>query len=184
MSTVPITYIPNFVPDPDVYLERFWSELSWVQHDGVPRKEYYCPSKQIPYTYGSGRGIRTYQPQPQHELIDSIQKSIEVHIETSFDVCFLNGYANQRDHLGWHSDNSPEMDDTRPIAIVSFGVEREILFCPIEDTKNVTKLRLGNGSLCLMHAGMQDTHMHRIPKAGYLCGRRVSMTYRGFTSGI
>lgn len=181
MNTVPVTYEPNFIANPDVCLERLWSELAWVQHPQVPRREYYIPNVTLPYTYGSGRGVRTYAPQPTHELVEEIRSSIERVVNTTFDVCFLNGYADQSDQLGWHSDNSPEMDDDRPIAIVSFGVEREIWFCPIGNKLAITKLKLGDGSLCIMSKGMQDTHMHRIPKAGFKCGRRVSLTFRGFS---
>ncbi len=46
----------------------------------------------------------------------------------------------------------------------------------------ITKLKLGHGSLCLMQPGMQDTHQHRIPKAGFQCGERISLTFRGYVS--
>jgi alkylated DNA repair dioxygenase AlkB len=123
-----------------------------------------------------------------------------------FDVVFLNGYKDGSDHLGWHSDDSEEMDDMRPIAIVTLGQAREIWFRERPITKllgngtisldsgppkratNVTvtsqpeveKLTLEHGSLCLMAAGMQDTHQHRIPKAAFQpCGPRISLTFRG-----
>jgi hypothetical protein len=38
---------------------------------------------------------------------------------------------------------------------------------------------LAPGSLFLMHAGMQATHEHRIPKVGHEVKPRISMTYRG-----
>ena len=41
-------------------------------------------------------------------------------------VCFNNLYLNQRDLLGWHGDDSPDMDDAKPIVSVSLGVERDI----------------------------------------------------------
>lgn len=74
------------------------------------------------------------------------------------------------------------MDDSRPIAIVSLGAEREIWFQRADPERRLItpdKLRLGNGSLCLMAAGMQDTHQHRIPKAGRVVGPRISLTFRG-----
>jgi alkylated DNA repair dioxygenase AlkB len=182
----PILYTKdlNLIVGPDVLMNRLWDELCWTQHEGVPRREYYCPSLPITYTYGSGRGIRTYEPQPSHEIIELIQSKVEILTKTKFDACFVNGYEDQSDSLHWHSDNSPEMDNKRPIAIVSLGVEREIWFCPIEDKKSITKLKLENGSLCLMAKGMQQTHMHRIPKASFQCGKRVSLTFRGFSKEV
>lgn len=176
----PIEYIKDFISNPSTIAERLWSELAWERRETTPRFEYYCNDFNIPYTYGAGRGVRTYDPQPYHPLILEIRNKIEELTKTTFEVCFLNGYKDQRDHLGWHADDSPEMDDERPIAIVSFGAEREIWFCPQTDRDDVTKLLLNSGSLCLMKPGMQDTHFHRIPKASSLVGSRVSLTFRGY----
>jgi alkylated DNA repair dioxygenase AlkB len=99
------------------------------------------------------------------------------------------------------------MDDARPIAIISLGVERDIMFrqilsptcsccrakrdeshkmsCYVRDSwktnfTQIEKQKLGHGSLCLMAPGMQDTWQHRIPKAGFQCGERISLTFRGY----
>jgi alkylated DNA repair dioxygenase AlkB len=178
MTTPPITYIPDFLTNPDYF--EYLKELAWVRRDNTPRMEYYINSVNVPYTYGKGEFARTYEPQPMDMTLSIIKASVEVRFNTTFEVCFLNRYLNQKDHLGWHSDNSPEMDDSRPIAIVSFGVERDIWFRPIGSSDDITKLKLGNGSLCLMAPGMQDTHQHRIPKASFHCGERISLTFRGY----
>jgi alkylated DNA repair dioxygenase AlkB len=175
-----ITYTPKFIADPDLALKTLQEELNWVRRETTPRSEYYINAAQVPYTYGSGRGVRTYEPQPIHPLVADITKQLEALTGTKFEVCFLNRYHDQSDHLGWHADDSPEMDDSRPIAIISLGAEREIWFCPQNDKTQVTKQKLEHGSLCLMPAGMQDTHFHRIPKAGFLCGERISLTFRGY----
>jgi alkylated DNA repair dioxygenase AlkB len=160
--------------------DALWNELAWERREGTPRREYYANDIAVPYTYGRGAGRRSYAPSVWHPAMRSIQLGLETFAAKRFEVCFLNGYENQKDQLGWHSDDSPEMDDDRPIGIVSLGVAREIWFCPIGDKTSITKLTLAPGSLCLMGAGMQDTHMHRIPKAGFDCGERISLTFRGF----
>ncbi len=174
------TYIPNFIKSPDEVFNRLLNDLAWVRRDNTPRLEYYANKAEVPYTYGRGAGVREYLPMPWHIDMDSMRESLEALSGCSYEVCFLNRYEDQRDHLGWHADDSPEMDDARPIAIISLGVEREIYFRPQNDRENITKLKLGHGSLCLMHAGMQDTHYHKIPKAGFTCGQRISLTYRGY----
>lgn len=195
-SRAPIIYCRAWLKsiDPALALDRLWNELGWVQHEGVPRREYYVNrlADPKPYTYGSGRGIRTYQPQPMHDLIDMVWGAAEEAAGCEFDVCFLNGYRDSRDQLGWHSDDSPEMDDARPIAIVTLGAEREIWFRPIPPARVIRsidptapepeKLLLHSGSICLMRPGMQDTHQHRIPKAGHITGPRVSFTFRGIAA--
>lgn len=178
---VPITYKPGFLANPAEVFARLWAELDWQKRDSTPRREYYCNEVAVPYTYGSGAGVRTYEVQPWHPDIRAIKAQLEAETGTVFEVCFLNGYENSRDHLGWHADDSPEMDDDRPIAIVTLGAEREIWFCPQANKSDVTRISLSSGSLCLMAPGMQDTHFHRIPKAGFECGPRISLTFRGYT---
>lgn len=178
----PVVYVPKFVLDPSIALSRLSAELQWEQRD-APRMEYYCNDVQRPYLYGKGRGARTYEPRPWHPIIQQIRSALEAYTNATFEVCFLNRYLDQSHHLGWHADDSPEMDDERPIASVSLGVEREIWFRHTDRTGEVERLLLGDGSLCLMQPGMQDTWQHRIPKASFMCGERISFTFRGYVGG-
>jgi len=182
MLTPPITYIHNFIQNPTEAKDILCSQLKWEKRDNSPRHEYYCNDLKLPYTYGSGKGQRTYEPQLYHPTITYIKNDLEKWAGCKFEVCFLNKYVNQSEHLGWHCDNSPEMDDDRPIAIISLGAEREIWFRPIEnnDPNHITKLTLNSGSLCLMAPGMQDQWQHRIPKASFKCTERISLTFRGY----
>lgn len=178
----PITYVHDFVPDPDEALRALRDELTWERRPDAPRGEYYANDNAVPYTYGRGRGQRTYHPRPWHSVMLKLRERIEAHLGCGvLDVCFLNRYENAREHLGWHADDSPEMDDARPIAVVSLGAERPIEFRPIAArTLRPAGFILGHGSLCVMHAGMQDTWEHRIGKASFQCGLRISLTYRGY----
>ncbi len=175
----PIKYYDKFFPNADELFTSLRDELEWERRDTAPRCEYYCNDFPEFYIYGRGRGERLYEPRPYHESILSIRKELENLTGTVFEVCFLNRYLNQSDHLGWHADDSPEMDDSRPIGIVSLGVEREIWFKNLA-APEIEKLTLGHGSLCLMLPGMQETHYHRIPKASFKCGERISLTFRGY----
>ncbi len=207
MSTAPVTYVPKFVSDPDKAFAALRDDLDW-EHRDAPRREYYCNDIPKPYVYGRGKGKRLYMPRPYHPVIMEIRRALESHAGATFEVCFLNRYLNQSDHLGWHADDSPEMDDARPIASISLGVEREIWFRPKppalvevgedrrteeerrwhervttkrrEEAPLVEKLKLGHGSLCLMAPGMQDIWQHQIPKSSCQCGERISLTFRGY----
>jgi len=44
----------------------------------------------------------------------------------------------------------------------------------------ITGIDLGPGSVFIMHPGMQQTHQHRIPKAGKVVSPRISLTFRGY----
>jgi alkylated DNA repair dioxygenase AlkB len=116
----PITYTPGFISNSIDALGILHRELSWERRGSTPRSEYYVNRLgPIPYTYGVGAGKREYLPKPTHPLIEEIFATLLRETKVSFDVCFLNRYHNQSDHLGWHADDSPEMDDLRPIAIIS-----------------------------------------------------------------
>lgn len=176
------TYIPNFIEDADKALDTLVTDLDWVKRGTTPRMEYYVSRFGLPYTYGTGEYAREYLSQPTHELIENIEAKLKAQTGFEYEVCFLNRYEDQSDHLGWHADDSPEMDDNRPICIISLGVEREIWFKKQGDgNADKSVLKLEHGSLCIMPAGFQDAYYHRIPKAGFVCGRRISLTYRGYT---
>ena len=179
----PVGYIRDFAVFPDRVLQSLQEELNWVRHSDAPRSEYYCNDVMMPYTYGRGNGRRTYHPQPWHPVILDIRSRLEEETKCKFEVCFLNRYLNQSDSLGWHADDSPEMDDARPIGVVSFGAEREIWFRRKGEKQVIDKLKLHHGSLCLMKPLMQDAWEHRIPKASFQCGERISLTFRGYVKG-
>jgi alkylated DNA repair dioxygenase AlkB len=201
----PVKYIEKFVPNPDMAFVRLRDDLTWERRGDAPRSEYYCNDFPKPYVYGRGRGRRLYEPRPYHPVVLAIRKDLEALCKATFEVCFLNRYLNQSDQLGWHADDSPEMDDARPIVTVSLGVAREIWFRSkpaaglrgvsddvvildqsMEKTgaivPSIEKLLLGHGSAAIMEAGMQDTHEHRIPKASFMCGERISLTFRGYVN--
>ena len=172
-------YFTKFVDRPEVAFQRLRDELDWVRPSNS-RSEYYTNQVDVPYTYGSGRGQRTYEVQPTHEVIEQIRQKLEDEYGCKFEVCFLNMYLDGTDFLGWHADDSPEMDPDRPIVTVSLGAEREIWFCPQEDKSRQTHILLKNGSAFAMRRGLQKTHFHRIPKASKPCGPRISLTFRGY----
>jgi alkylated DNA repair dioxygenase AlkB len=176
----PVTYLSNFIDNPDEVFKTLWAMPDWERRGSTPRRERYSNTHDVPYVYGRGMGVREYLPLPWHPAMLDMKSKLESHTLTSFEVCFLNGYENSKDQLGWHADNSDTMDDARPIAILTLGAEREIWFRENGNDETRESLVLGHGSLCLMAAGMQDTHEHRIPKAGFECGPRISLTFRGY----
>lgn len=174
-----------------------WNELDWIRHSDAPRREYWTNTLDRPYTYGRGAGIRTYEAQAKRAEVDLIQilvrdKLVSLGIAPDdgqfnyFEGCFLNGYEGARDWLGWHEDDDPGIDHSKPIAIVSIYEDpkkkpRSIQFRERvgDGFSEVIDQPLAHGSLCIMPAGFQFSHQHRIPKAGFDCSNRISLTYRG-----
>lgn len=185
--TSPVTYYPDFLDQSTegVWFDRLWNELDWERRPDAPRREYWTcgePGKQS-YTYGRGKGVRTYYPRPEHEMTKYGRGRLFETTSTFFHGCFLNGYEDERDSLGWHSDDDPGIDHTKGIAVITLGSGRAIQFMPIGgDKSSVEELFLEPGSMLLMHPGMQQTHLHRIPKVGRKTGARISMTYRALNA--
>ncbi len=185
----------------DLMLAGFIHELAWVQETSA-RSEYYWHEAGHPYTYGEGNGRRTYEAQPSHPWIDMIGHQVSWRCyglkrvdrtpwrnseysqgrdyPTLFDMCFLNWYDNKSQALGWHADDSPEMDPSYPIAVVSLGAQRPIYFRRKGSSGSdaISSLQLEHGSLLIMYPGMQLEWEHKIPKADHELGPRVSLTYR------
>lgn len=172
----PVDYREDFVENS--LFEKLWADLPWERREDAPRRECWMNDWGKPYTYGRGAGMRTYIPQPWNADVLHIRDMIAVITGTAFEGCFINGYEGPRDHLGWHADDSPEIDGGRPIAVVSLGSARKIMFRP-QESNSAEALVLKPGSLLLMRPGMQSTHFHRIPKHSADCGPRISLTFRG-----
>lgn len=184
-----ITYVPGFIENPDYWFNTLWDELSWERRPDAPRREYWTNPYGRSYTYGRGAGERTYESSPSHPVINIGRTLIETDHGVELEGCFLNGYETSRDWLGWHADDDPRIDHSKPIAIITVGQARAIQFREVlvPADKGVTKGEYGpvqeqmleNGSLCLMAPGMQQTHQHRIPKVAVVVKPRISLTYRG-----
>jgi alkylated DNA repair dioxygenase AlkB len=179
----PVIYRPNFIGTMKItnegMFEHLWETLPWERRFDAPRRECWMSTLNLPYSYGRGVGRRTYDPLPWHQTVVEIQAQLNADLGVFFEGCFVNGYEGAKDQLGWHADDSPEIDPTKPIAVVSFGYPREIWFSLIDGTE-IEKQMLEDRSLLVMAAGMQQTHQHRIPKSSRSdCGRRISLTYRG-----
>lgn len=175
-------YIPDGIKfDPDGIFVSLWDALDWEKRPDAPRKECWMNDYERPYTYGRGRGQRTYESRKMNHIVHDIRLELLDRLRIYFEGCFANGYNGERDHLGWHSDDDPGIDHAKPIVVVSYGASREIQVRPI-GSKNVNErlsFVLSPGSIFIMSAGSQFTHQHSIPKVNRVIGPRLSLTYRG-----
>lgn len=195
----------NFI-DPVLAKEQFntlWDELDWLRV--TRRREYWTNTLNRSYSYGKPEYARVYEPQPTHQVINYIRNLILVKFNIDYEGCFLNGYETNRDCLEWHADDDSNIDHSKPIAIVTLYPEmvattewynmyrghkvrlpkcRTIEFMPKNGVKSdITSVELSNGSLLLMPAGFQQTHLHRIPKTGETKQiPRISLTFRKLIS--
>ena len=174
------------------------------------RHEYFMSDTPRTYSYGNrGTGAEVYESQPFTPSVLRIMHHMNEVLGAHMNVCFLNKYDDQFQHLGWHADEFPGMREDQPIIVMSYGAEREIWLkdkrgfpCPDPQCEHRTcptchdtgfvqsapggkqpanqRLLLEDGSMFIMPPGYQGTHLHRIPKHDRPCGWRISLTFRSF----
>lgn len=168
------------------FITTCWEELTDMDWLSLvkSRKEFFMASTPgIEYSYGKKEYANTYVAQPLTNSVKLILDQINRDFGTSYDLVFLNRYDSNSDNIGWHSDDSPEMDSDHPIAVLSLGQARRIQTVEKVHSQNKEAVReylLRNGSLFIMPKGFQETHFHRIPKEGFKCDTRISLTFRKY----
>jgi alkylated DNA repair dioxygenase AlkB len=178
--TAPIEYVSGFIADPDATYGALLT-LPWQRHKGafgypVPRDEVWIAP--YPYRY-SGRLYPAYEGWTK-ELLD-IKAQVECFTKTRYDSVLCNLYKSGNDSVAFHCER--EMSSSHPIASISLGAIRDFVMKPKNgDAKE--KIALGNGSLLVMHAGMQETWEHAVLKTTKDIGGRINLTFRVMTGNM
>lgn len=164
-------------------LHRVIEEVPWREEEIVlwgkrckqPRLIAWYGDEGSAYTYS---GI-TLSPLPWSPLLTSLKEAVERVAATRFNSVLLNYYRNERDSMGMHSDDEPELGRNPVIASLSFGEERVLVF-KHRKRKDVppVRIRLASGSLLLMRGETQHHWKHGIDKQRAPCGPRVNLTFR------
>ncbi len=127
------------------------------------------------YTYSGLRLI----PLAWTDLLLEIKRRVENVAATAFNSVLLNYYRDNRDSMGFHSDDEPELGDRPAIASLSLGEERTfVLKHKVGELTKIVRLRLPSGSLLLMKGETQRYWKHGIAKETRPCGPRVNLTFR------
>ena len=180
-------YEAGFLPATPELVQGVLEGTPWRDRTEARRECFMSKGGSLSYTYGRGRGVRTYTSVPYTKEVRDVLEHVNGVVLAfgwgDMNGCFLNCYDHDRMHLGWHAYDFLKMDHTAPVVVVSFGEEREIWWRLNGDrgeTPPDRKRLLGNGSMFIMPPGFQHTHEHRIPKGSHSMGPRVSMTFRRF----
>jgi alkylated DNA repair dioxygenase AlkB len=125
------------------------------------------------YTYsGLTMAARPFTP-----LLAEIRQAVEAASGRRFNSVLLNYYRNERDSMGMHSDDEPELGPEPAIASVSFGATRTFILRHKRSKRSV-KLDLTDGSMLLMAGATQANWSHGINKATRPLGPRLNLTFR------
>ncbi len=119
----------------------------------------------------------TLAPVPFTPLLLELKDAIEQASGRRFNSVLLNYYRDQRDSMGMHSDDEPELGPEPAIASLSFGQTRSFIL-KHKGSGRKLKLALGDASLLLMSGTTQTHWLHGINKESKPCGPRLNLTFR------
>ena len=125
------------------------------------------------YTYS---GLRL-EPLPWTALLLAIRAAVEAACGRRFNSVLLNRYRNERDSMGMHSDDEPELGNEPVIASLSYGTTRTFILRHRRDKRTV-RLPLEDGSLLVMSGQLQKNWLHGINKSTRPLGERLNLTFR------
>lgn len=124
---------------------------------------------------------RTFTPKPWTQVLLTLRDRIHHETGVLFNSVLANLYRDQRDAMGAHSDDEPELgphrDDVR-IASLSLGERRRFVVSPKDKQHAPLKLALGEGDLLVMGGTTQRHYRHALPRVAKPTGPRLNLTFR------
>jgi alkylated DNA repair dioxygenase AlkB len=170
--------LPLPLPNDEI-LRRLVDETAWREETVVVYGKRHLQPRltawhgDAAYTYS---GLRL-EPLPFTPLLQAIRAAVENATGHHFNSVLLNYYRNERDSMGMHSDDEPELGPEPAIASVSFGSTRTFILRH-KRTNRTLKLDLTDGSVLLMAGQLQKHWLHGINKLSRPLGARVNLTFR------
>lgn len=108
-----------------------------------------------------------------------MKEKVEKFVKIEFDHVLVNYYPTGNAALSWHADDEPMIDQTKPIASLSFGTKR-LFKIRNNETRKIFEISLENGDLFVMQPGVQEKWKHCIMKDSSVTFPRINLTFRVF----
>jgi alkylated DNA repair dioxygenase AlkB len=166
----------------DEIMERLIAEVPWRAEKVVvwgktflqPRLIAWYGEKGRNYTYS---GI-SLDPLPWTILLLGIKTKVEKVVQATFNSVLLNYYRDNRDSIGFHSDDERELSEPSIIASLSYGAERTFILKHKAKILKPFRLKSVSNSLLVMKGETQKNWKHGIDKERRLCLPRINLTFR------
>lgn len=185
MPDADVTLWPAFLDAPaaDQLATQLTAGIAWQQRDiqlfgktfRQPRLVAWHGDAGAAYTYSGTR----FEPEPWTRHLAELRSTVSDAAGAPFNSVLLNLYRNERDSMGMHADDEPELGARPVIASLSLGAERVLTFKHRERTDlPARRLPLPGGSLLVMRGQTQTYWKHGITKRQRPCGPRINLTFR------
>jgi len=123
-------------------------------------------------------GVR-HEPLPWTAELADLRTRIEALCGSRFNSVLANLYRHERDSMGLHADDEPELGSQPVIASLSLGEERVFRFRHRHRRElESVRLPLPDGSLLVMAGRTQENWKHELPKQTRPCAERINLTFR------
>lgn len=175
-------------PAADAYLASLRERVEWERHV-IRVRGRRVTSPRLSAWYGDpGAGYAysgiSLDPRPWLPVILELKSMVEAASAETFNSVLLNLYRDGADHMGWHSDDEPELGQRPIIASVSLGAPRRfrLRHRHRRDLEPVN-VELEHGSLLIMRGETQHFWRHQIPRSRRPLGLRINLTFRRVLPG-
>lgn len=181
-----IEYITNFYncSFEDVYKTLHLESITFYKHGRnkfrkcIPRRKVCAFSDFIGmrYYYSGQYVVAKYTWPP---LIKKMKLAVENKLGEKFNFALVNYYPDGDSQISKHQDDEKCLNSTKPIACLSFGAERQMIFREVRGN-GLFKFSPMNGSLYVMKQPTNKKWTHEIPKQPRITKPRISITFRVF----
>jgi alkylated DNA repair dioxygenase AlkB len=132
---------------PEQAMQRLREETAWrAEHIQVWGKLHLQPRLMAWHGDASYRySGKTFHPLPFTPLQRQLKQAVEQATGRQFNSVLLNYYRNERDSMGFHADDEPELGPQPAIASLSFGAARTFILKHRHNGQTL-KLDLGDGA--------------------------------------
>lgn len=139
-----------------------------------PRRSCWIGDPDAAYTYSGTR----FAPHPWTPTLAALRERVGRACGARFDSVLANLYRDGRDHMGWHSDDEPELGPAPVIASLSLGGVRRFRLKPRRGEGEALALDLADGSLLVMAGDTQRNWRHALPRTARVVAPRINLTFR------
>ena len=164
-----ITYIENFLDQPDTLFRFLIEKVNWDESMSARKTASYG----VAYNYSQ----MSYPHQDFLPELNPLISEIEKLLHFRPNNCLLNYYFDGSSRMGFHSDQTDNLAVDTGVVILSLGATRTLSFRNTNNKDIRHHYPLPTGSLIYMTNQVQDNWQHAILKDDTTKGR-ISLTFR------